>query len=294
MIAEPDEHFIGLALLVATDRATDAERAELSSLVAARPALQAEFERVKADARLASELLPLLVAAEAKPGKLPAYARERLRAKVRRTIWLETPKSWRSALSRWLRPFVAPVPVALALMLLMPLSVMRLSSPPKQELPRIAPSPPTKELPRIAQTPTIHLALVDSSGAGDSVGATPLANAAISSLTTGAFLGFPGKELSWKLKAAPPATEVLERVWTQSRTLVFSDPSLAERWRDAWPLDDRIPNVKILYDADKHQLIVAGRWKGNPPFAKFFQVKTESDLPAVLEKAQTFIAEQTR
>jgi hypothetical protein len=81
-----DDEFLDLAMKVIAGRATEAERAELDGLVARRPKLQAEFERVRADARLARGVLPLVSATEATVPEMPAYARGRLQTKVRQTL----------------------------------------------------------------------------------------------------------------------------------------------------------------------------------------------------------------
>ena len=81
-----DDQFLDLAMKVIAERATEAERAELDSLVARQPKLKAEFERVQADVRLAREVLPLVSATEATAPELPAYAHGRLQTKVRDTL----------------------------------------------------------------------------------------------------------------------------------------------------------------------------------------------------------------
>ncbi len=81
-----DERFFDLAMKACAGRCTDAERAELDSLLASGPELRAEMEKLRADARLAREVLPLLAAVESSSGEFPAYARERLQTKVRETL----------------------------------------------------------------------------------------------------------------------------------------------------------------------------------------------------------------
>ena len=65
---------------------TEAERAELEALLAGKPELKAELERLQTDAKLAREATPLLAAAESSQPEFPAYARERLQTKVRQTL----------------------------------------------------------------------------------------------------------------------------------------------------------------------------------------------------------------
>ena len=81
-----DEHFFDLAMKVIARQATDAERAELDALLAREPALRAEFERLRADARVAKDALPLVDATQSATGELPAYARGRLQTKVQQTL----------------------------------------------------------------------------------------------------------------------------------------------------------------------------------------------------------------
>ena len=81
-----DQHFFDLAMKVITDQATDAERAELDSVVASDPHLKAELERLHAEGRILKEVLPLVEATEAKSGELPGYARARLQTQVRQTL----------------------------------------------------------------------------------------------------------------------------------------------------------------------------------------------------------------
>jgi len=54
--------------------------------VAARPELVAERARLRSEAAVAKEALPLVEATEAKAGKVPALARGRLQTKVRQTL----------------------------------------------------------------------------------------------------------------------------------------------------------------------------------------------------------------
>ena len=81
-----DDRFFDLAMKIIAGQATEAERAELDALVARQPELKAELERLRADVRLAREVLPLANATEATAPELPAYARGRLQTKVRETL----------------------------------------------------------------------------------------------------------------------------------------------------------------------------------------------------------------
>ena len=78
-----DQAFFDLAMKAIAKRSSEAEQAELEALLAGQPELRAEFDRLQGQARLVKEVLPLLAATEATAGEVPAYARERLRTKVR-------------------------------------------------------------------------------------------------------------------------------------------------------------------------------------------------------------------
>src|SRR5207247_800530 len=81
-----DQRFHDLAMKTIARQATEAERAELDSLLVGNTELKAEFERLRADVGIASELLPMAEAAEATAPDFPAYARERLQTKVRQSL----------------------------------------------------------------------------------------------------------------------------------------------------------------------------------------------------------------
>src|SRR6266568_2551372 len=80
------ERFFEFATKACAGQCTDAERAELESMLASEPELRVELKRMQADARLAREVLPLLEASESSSEEFPAYARERLQTKVRQTL----------------------------------------------------------------------------------------------------------------------------------------------------------------------------------------------------------------
>src|SRR5207247_9530783 len=81
-----DQHLFDLAMKVIASQGTEAERAELQSAMAAEPRLRAEFERLRAEARIAKEVLPLVNATESTAVEFPDFARERLQTKVRQTL----------------------------------------------------------------------------------------------------------------------------------------------------------------------------------------------------------------
>ena len=81
-----DQRFFDLAMKNIAQQATDAERAELDTLLTSHPELKAELEKLRTDALLTREVLPLAAAAESSTAQFPAYARERLQTKVRQTL----------------------------------------------------------------------------------------------------------------------------------------------------------------------------------------------------------------
>jgi hypothetical protein len=94
------ERFSDLAVKFCAGRCSDAERAELDTILAGAPELRGELEKLQADARLAREVLPLLAAVESSSGEFPAYARERLQTKVRETLGRPEPARRRAFWNR--------------------------------------------------------------------------------------------------------------------------------------------------------------------------------------------------
>jgi hypothetical protein len=92
MNSKNDERFFDLAMKVIARQCTDAERAELDALLVRAPELKGEYERLQRAARTVRDTLPLIEAAQATEGELPAYARERLQTKVRQTLGRYTEK----------------------------------------------------------------------------------------------------------------------------------------------------------------------------------------------------------
>ena len=118
-----DQHFFDLAMNNIARQATDIEQAELDSLLITHPELKTKLEKLRADVRLAKEILPLAAAAESSTGQFPAYARERLQAKARQTLGDAHAPARRSGWNlKWLWGFAvsAAVILVLALPLLKP------------------------------------------------------------------------------------------------------------------------------------------------------------------------------
>lgn len=81
-----DERFLELAMKRIAGQASASERAELDVVLADGAGRRGEFAQLEAQARLARTVLPLAEAVSASVPELPAYARERLRTKVRQTL----------------------------------------------------------------------------------------------------------------------------------------------------------------------------------------------------------------
>jgi anti-sigma factor RsiW len=81
-----DDRFFDLAMKSIAGKATDSEQKELEAWFLTNPAAKAEFQRLRLDAKLATEALPLVNAMEAKGAELPGYARRRLQSKVKQTL----------------------------------------------------------------------------------------------------------------------------------------------------------------------------------------------------------------
>jgi hypothetical protein len=113
-----DQEFFDLAMRVIARQATEAEQAELQSMVANQPELEVELEKLQADTRLAREVLPLLAAAESSSGEFPAYARERLQTKVRETLGRPEPIPAKSGWNwRWVFGLATGAVVVLVLLI---------------------------------------------------------------------------------------------------------------------------------------------------------------------------------
>lgn len=81
-----EQRFLSLAMKVIGGQPTDAERTELDAALAADQELRAQFAKLRGEVAVARGILPLVEAANASAGQLPAYARERLQTKVRQTL----------------------------------------------------------------------------------------------------------------------------------------------------------------------------------------------------------------
>lgn len=84
-IDAPNE-FFDLAMKQIGERATPEESRALKVLIAARPDLAEELDRLRSEVPIGKEVLMLLNATEATEGEIPEYALERLQTKVSRTF----------------------------------------------------------------------------------------------------------------------------------------------------------------------------------------------------------------
>jgi anti-sigma factor RsiW len=120
-----DEHFFDLAMKAIARQTTDAERAELDALLASRPELRQEFERLAADARVAKIALPLMDSMEATAGELPAYVRGRLQTKVRQTLGRPAAKRELNRSVAWDWRWILGLAATAAMVLLVALPMFR-------------------------------------------------------------------------------------------------------------------------------------------------------------------------
>ncbi|MGO8741827.1 MAG: hypothetical protein ACLQUR_05445 [Limisphaerales bacterium] len=136
-----DERFFDLAMKVIAGQASDAERAELDTLLTRESKMSAEFSRLQSDVRVAKDALPLVNAMETTAGEFPAYARERLQTKVRQTLGRPAGEKEPDRSFAWGLRWVLGLAAAAAVVVLVVLPMFH---------------PPT--------SPTIQLAMLESGG----------------------------------------------------------------------------------------------------------------------------------
>ena len=218
-----DERFFDLAMKVIARQCTDAERSELDALLANKPALKAEFERLQADTRTAKHTLPLVDATQATTGEFTAYARGRLQSKLIVTlgrpvveylsVGTELPRMQSAVLLaprrrskqatgvvwRWLFGLAA----ATALILMIALPMLRTS-----------------------KAPVIQLAMLDTAGA-----------------TRG-----------------PDTNEAatFQTIWPTATLEWFSSVEVFRNWES----QDKPNTVKLIYDRTAAEVRVFGKWRG--------------------------------
>lgn len=81
-----DQHLFDLAMKSITHQATDAERAELETLLNSQPDLRTTVKRLEEDARMTKDALLLVEATQLATKEPPAYVRRRLQTKVWETL----------------------------------------------------------------------------------------------------------------------------------------------------------------------------------------------------------------
>jgi hypothetical protein len=143
-----DERFFDLAMKVIARQSTEAERAELDACLTAEPERRAELERLRGETQLAKDILPLVAAATAPAGELPAHARPRLQTKVRQTLGRP---ATREATGVWSWGWVWGLATATAILVL--ISIPFFHGP---------------------STPVVQLAMVDLSGPARGTGTNEL------------------------------------------------------------------------------------------------------------------------
>jgi len=247
-----EDRFFDLAMKAIARQSSAVEKVELEALIAAKPELQAELDRLEAEARLAKEVLPILAATEASAGELPAYARGRLQTKVRQTLAKNHPPDQpardaeKHEFMRWWQWLGLATAAACVTVVF-----LNWSDPPARYVRAVKHS-----------KPIIQVAMLDSPGQmrGVTLG--------------GAFTGLTDAEI------AATSKELL----LQTNVAFFSDRKDLNRWLELWPNDKEAPVVKIWYDRDAHEVRVQRRRNNIVEFERAFPVEKERDLPSVLNE----------
>lgn len=269
-----DERFFDLAMKVIAHQAKDAECVELEALLAREPELRAEFVRLKTDAHLTKDVLPLVGACIESTGDFPPYARERLQTVVRQK--LGRPESAAK------EPSGRLIPAAQFMPAFMPASeseeTLRRGSINGQPaamrsdwgwrwvlgLAAATAVIVLVALPmlRTANEPVIQLAMLD---------------------TAGGTRGAETNELA-----------TLQGTWKGSPVQNFSTASELEAWEKNWPNVGGRPAAKIIYDPAAGEVRVSGHSQGKA-FQKTFALEGDRyDLAATLQQVSAFVREQTK
>jgi anti-sigma factor RsiW len=193
-----DERFFDLAMKVIARQATDAERTELDALLALKPEMRAEFERLQADVRTTKNALPLVNATQATAGELPGYARGRLQTKVRQTLVRPVVEKEPDRSLAWGWRWVLGLAATAAVILLVALPIFR---PPR--------------------APLIQVAVLDTAGAvrGSDTNEVALLRETLSPTTLDAFTSVEALR-EWEAKGRPDAVKVIyDRAAAEVRVL---------------------------------------------------------------------------
>ena len=259
-----DPLFTNLALKVIAGRASEAERSELAEQVARRPELEAELDDLRADVAFAKEVLPLLGDEHVKAGKLPGYARARLRAAVRRSLgnppppqptWIATVVGMVGQWRWWLGLGTA----AAVGLVVVSLNWTRMS---------------VNTASNVNSKPLVQLAMLDSMGQ-----------------TRGAVAGAAGSEFLKNLTLGAPQENLqlsatLKESLQQTNLTFFSETADLKKWLEEWPSDNEQPVFKVWYDRDAREVRVLGMWRGKRQVEQRFPVGNERDLVTALQAAR--------
>ena len=284
-----DQHFFDLSVKVISGQASQADQSELASHLANDARLNAEFERLQCEVRLAKELLPLLAAAEASQRELPGYGRVRLQAAVRRTFGrsrgaADAPRP--QAFRRWL--------LGLSTVAAVGVTIISWFESRRLQNAEVARASERGNTDRIVQSkPIIQLAMLDS--LGPTRGGKLTTGAAAAGLTTGGtVVATLGEILAQATKTFSPTPSsirgaVTRQSWGQTNVAVFSETTELKRWLEDWPTDKQQPAFKVWFDRDAAEVRVLGCWDGKVRRGPNFPVAKEADLPSVFEGVRTLI-----
>ena len=255
-----DPLFTNLALKVIAGRASEAERSELAEQVARRPELEAELDDLRADVAFAKEVLPLLGDEHVKAGKLPGYARARLRAAVRRSLGNPPPPqpTWIATVvgmvGQW-RWWLGLATAAAVGLIVVSLNWTRMS---------------VNTASNVNPKPLVQLAMLDSMGQTRGTGASGFWK----DLTLGGPQG--------NLQLATTLKESLQ----QTNLTFFSETADLKKWLEEWPSDNEQPVFKVWYDRDAREVRVLGMRRGKRQVEQRFPVGNERDLVTALQAAR--------
>ena len=308
-----DQRFQDLAIKRIHRRTTPAEEAELDSLMAVNPALAEEFGKLKAEAALAGEILPLLKAMEATTPALPDYALGRLQTKVRETLRPPEPPSQRaSPKGGFPMDWAAAVPIR-AMACQRPPEPPSQRASPKGGFPILGwvfalggvaalavfllwPSPPATNQAKQINTSGTIVTLLGGSGSigkqkpvgeGPSVAALNITNIQLPEQIIqlamvdagGVTRGAEGND----------ANAAFHQIWTNATVQLFNSGAQLLPWMEDWSATNKAPLFKVIYDREGGQLLVKGMVLATR-IEKMFQVTNEPALGRALIEAQSFIA----
>jgi hypothetical protein len=86
------------------------------------------------------------------------------------------------------------------------------------------------------------------------------------------------------------AWSLLRQSWEKATVDSFTDAEALHAWETNWPVQNKRPVVKVVFEPATGEVRLLGRWKGES-FGKTLLV--EHDLAATLEQAKSFIKQRT-